>query len=202
MTFRLPKDGRHGATGKLSSRNAELWNRTDLSRQESVQEFLAQLEKVGEGVLAKYGHWEGQDTIDELRMMAEQQAWLSHAARLEIAKSVEPTSTQPTPNSVILPPETRDRPPAPEEDTQIPTGIGSACVRNLLEGGRPAWEHLGFAAEVNRIRGEFGKKLALTSSRKTTWECAGAAAVIRAPITTRPPTRGRRRSRSIQSSGK
>jgi hypothetical protein len=65
-----------------------LWNKTDSGSGGSIKEFLARLDRVCEGVLTRYGRWEGKDAIAELRSAAERFVWSIHAKRL-VSRKVE-----------------------------------------------------------------------------------------------------------------
>jgi hypothetical protein len=62
---------------------------------ESVQQYLGQLDRICEGVLLKYGTWEGKDAIAELRAEAERLAWLSLAKQLDSATASKIAAAQP-----------------------------------------------------------------------------------------------------------
>lgn len=64
-----------------------LWESTDRARTEHIHAFLADVDKLIHPVLAKYGHWEGKDTLSQLRAECEKGAWLVHSNALGADKS-------------------------------------------------------------------------------------------------------------------
>jgi hypothetical protein len=58
------------------------WQRTDMAQQDAVREFLAELDRIGKGVLARFGR-ESHRAIDGLTAVFEQAAWSANAQKLE-----------------------------------------------------------------------------------------------------------------------
>jgi hypothetical protein len=54
---------------------------------ESVERYLRQLDRICEGILAKYGRWECKDAIAEMRAEAERLAWMSLGKQLGSART-------------------------------------------------------------------------------------------------------------------
>jgi hypothetical protein len=54
---------------------------------ESVEWYLRQLDRICEGILAKYGRWECKDAIAEMRAEAERLAWISLGKQLGSART-------------------------------------------------------------------------------------------------------------------
>lgn len=152
-----PKDeARAGAAGtEFAAYCNALWRTTDAVSQGSVREFLAQLERVCEGVLVKHGRWLWRVAIAEMRALSEQRAWQIHAQRLGIEKAEETTSTQAYPGhstrtSNVCPQRNTmpDSAEAEQNSREGPTGADHAAEHQLGDpaghGGNPP---CGFAAE-------------------------------------------------------
>jgi hypothetical protein len=63
---------------------------------ESVELYLRQLDRICEGILAKYGRWECKDAIAEVRAEAERLAWISYGEQAGSARTcTTSTATEP-----------------------------------------------------------------------------------------------------------
>jgi hypothetical protein len=93
-----PQDeARVGAAATLFvAYNNVFWARTDPGNAESIQAFLAQLRRINEGVLARYGSWECGHAIAEFRAESEKAAWLQHSRHL-MSKRADAETQPPNP---------------------------------------------------------------------------------------------------------
>ncbi len=86
------------AAAEFCAYHKVLSGRVDLTSKESIERFLAQLDRVATDLIWKYGSWESGDAIQELRAHAEQLAWEGHRKALseghiKIALTAQANST-------------------------------------------------------------------------------------------------------------